>query len=128
MDKLSDSLGPEGNPGEFGWACGSYRERLRRRALQMDHVTEFQPEDADDDAGAQFDYELGKDPARDALNCELFWCWDRFEREATERKWSQKARNFHVSSFAAHLRRQLGQATAEAGYINARRNVEGSRR
>jgi hypothetical protein len=111
-------------PITHGGVCGTYRERIRRRELHddgasMEHQQEFDDEDVDDPyaAGNEFDYEIGKDP-------ELFWCWQRFEREARERKWSQVERNRQVAEFSHHLRRQLGQATADTGYVNARRNKE----
>ena len=114
-----------------GGVCGNYRERIRRRELHdegasMQHQQEFDTGDVDDpySAGSEFDYEIGKDPELDAVNCELFWCWQRFEREARERKWSQVERNRHVANFSHHLRRQLGKATADPGYVNARRNKE----
>lgn len=126
MSWLGEMLGKEPEV-KHGGACGVYLERIRRRELDLDHAPrEFESEELDDE-GSQFDYELGKDAARDTLNCELFWCWQRFEREARERKWTQTQRNRHLSEFSRHLRKQLGTATIEPSYVNARRNYEGSR-
>ena len=127
MKWLNELVGCE-VPITHGGVCGSYRERIRLRELRDDTSAmqrEFYPSDVDDEdpytAGNSFGYEPGKDAASDALNCELYWCWQRFEQEARDRKWSQTTRNRHVSAFSHHLRARLGRATADPGYVNARK-------
>lgn len=92
-------------------------------------MNEWQPEHDDYVSGyAHEPYELGADPKRDALNCELYWAWKKFRQRCSERNIIEGTRqyNFHFARFSDHLRRKLEveSVTPDGGYIQARKKWE----
>jgi hypothetical protein len=88
-------------------------------------VSNWNPQDEDGRYERDFGpYELGADPKRDALNCELYWAWKKFDQRCRERGIFEgtKQMNFHKASYAAHLRKKLNTDLAypEASYDSAR--------